>query len=220
MRYNELVTEASDSSYQNGLNDRLRGQGYTGALEVPLALLGGVANYQAIKAFLATKPGFDLNAEVNTASNYVTSFLLSRIMTNEQMIKSLKKRSTKTAALPKVAPKPAPRAVDVQEALSDLLRYVVSIKPRDMWGSYDARGPEQGNNEWTAEIRDWGKWQLPADADPSDEAYEDYDWEELSNESGAKLQSIVDDFAKRYPGVKFDWSTGEKNWIYFQAKAK
>jgi hypothetical protein len=121
---------------------------------------------------------------------------------------------------PKVEPKVAPKTANVQEALGELLRYVASIKSRNMWGNYDARGPERDGDGWIAEIRDWGNWEIPRDADlePGDE--EDYDWEELSDESGAKLKSIVDDFSKRYPSIEFYWQTGEKNWIYFHAKAK
>jgi hypothetical protein len=194
--------------------------GYTAAVgDIPLSMLGGVPEYKAIKAYLATKPGMDLQAEVSTDSNYKTSWMYSKKLTYDQLIKSLMSKSIKPVVLPKVEPKPVPK-VEVQDALRQLLRYVASIKASSMWGNYDARGPERDGDGWMAEIRDWGNWQLPAGADPSDDEYQDYDWEELSYESSAKLQSIVDDFSKQYPNIAFSWQTGEKNWIYFHAKAK
>jgi hypothetical protein len=119
------------------------------------------------------------------------------------------------ALTPKAAPAVA-KTVNIEAALSDLLSTVKSIRSSSMWGNYDARGPEQDGNGWIAEIRDWGNWQVP-DGEEDDG---DYDWEELTDESGAKLQKIVDEYAKRYPTIKFSWQTGEKNWIYFHARAK
>jgi hypothetical protein len=124
---------------------------------------------------------------------------------------------------PKAAPK-VEKATDEQlkDGLQDLLSRLANQKSRSMWGNYDTNEPEKDpySGGFHAGIRHWGHWQLPDDADPSDDEYQDYDWEELSHESGRALQEIVQDFNKRYPSMVFSWSTSEKNWIDLYVKAK
>lgn len=62
----------------------------------------------------------------------------------------------------------------------------------------------------TFSVRDWGTWINPPEADDE----EDYDWQELSDESYARLRKIVDDFYKKY-SFQFNFEIGEKNYIYF-----
>jgi hypothetical protein len=84
---------------------------------------------------------------------------------------------------------------------------------RQVHGS-DIQKAEMVSGEASASIRHWGKWVTPPDADDD----EDYDWQELSQESGKKLKEYLDDIKKRYPNSKIYVSTGEKNWIEIQVK--
>lgn len=87
----------------------------------------------------------------------------------------------------------------------------------------DTQGPEMElpNPNWGprepqayAGIRDWGVWEIPRDAEGDTE---DYDWKELSEASGKKLdqyQKVFKTEAKtKFPGLKFDLSGSEKNWL-------
>jgi len=65
-----------------------------------------------------------------------------------------------------------------------------------------------------AGIRYWGNWETPRDAEGDTE---DYDWQELSAESGKKLDQYQKAFKAeaqvKFPGLKFDVGGGEKNWL-------
>lgn len=87
----------------------------------------------------------------------------------------------------------------------------------------ETQGPEmEGTNpNWGprdpqayAGIRDWGNWETPPDAEGDTE---DYDWQQLTEESSKKLDQYQKIFkaeaAKKYPGLKFDLSGSEKNWL-------
>jgi hypothetical protein len=105
---------------------------------------------------------------------------------------------------------------DLELALRSLLRQLIAAKP-PKWGNYQTDPVEKSQNRsYMTGIRDWGVWQMPEGEDDDG----DYDWEVLSDKSANNMQQIVDSFGTKYPGIKFGWSTEEKNWIMFFAKAK
>jgi hypothetical protein len=66
------------------------------------------------------------------------------------------------------------------------------------------------------EVRDWGSWENPE----GEEDEEDYDWQVLTHESGQQIKQIVSKIQAKYPNVKFDITTEEKNWIYARMGSK
>jgi hypothetical protein len=66
------------------------------------------------------------------------------------------------------------------------------------------------------DVRHWGMWERDPEADWDEE---DDDWAILSEESGAKVQVIVNDakatIAHINPKLTVEWETGEKNHIDF-----
>ena len=62
--------------------------------------------------------------------------------------------------------------------------------------------------------RRWGNWQLPDDVDEDEE---DYDNEELTEDSNTKLEAIIEKMNKEFPTYGIDYSFSEKNYIDFNA---
>jgi hypothetical protein len=66
------------------------------------------------------------------------------------------------------------------------------------------------------DVRHWGIWERDPEADWGEE---DDDWEVLSEESGTKIQALVDDakatIAYINPKLTVEWETTEKNHIDF-----
>ena len=59
-----------------------------------------------------------------------------------------------------------------------------------------------------------GSWHIPEDAYLDDEAdIEDYDWAVLDTEWMKKLKVIHKDLCNKYPDVRIDIYTSEKNWV-------
>jgi len=138
------------------------------------------------------------------------------------------KDEAKKPEAPKAAPKKdepytgkTVESKEVANALSDLLSSVKNAKPLQ-WGQYEVHGVQDdtdgGKPRFSCEIRDWGDWFTPPDTDAED--VEDYDWQELEEDSQKDLQKIIDKYSKQYPGIKFSFSVEEKNWITLTAKAK
>lgn len=72
---------------------------------------------------------------------------------------------------------------------------------------------EQEGTGYHIEVRDWGGWQIPVDAQLEDGEEEDYDWEELEDSWVNKMNKIVDEIQAKFPNVKVSWTTEEKNYI-------
>lgn len=117
------------------------------------------------------------------------------------------------------APDAPAKAPDFEHALNILLSNVRDVRSPRMYGSYQCSEAEIVNGRWMAGIRDWGHWSNPPEAQEEDDE-EDYDWQVLSRESGTKLQSILNQVEQSFPNIKFSFTTEEKNWIMFTAKAK
>ena len=65
-----------------------------------------------------------------------------------------------------------------------------------------------------AAVRDWGSWHIPEEAYlDEDDIEEDYDWEVLDIEWMTKLKAIHKDLCNKYPDVRIDIYTSEKNWV-------
>lgn len=66
-----------------------------------------------------------------------------------------------------------------------------------------------------AAVRDWGSWHVPDDAydDFDEDEIEDYDWEELDGKWYPVLRKIKEELTSRYPDLKIDICTSEKNWV-------
>jgi hypothetical protein len=94
------------------------------------------------------------------------------------------------------------------EIHNDLMNY-----PHDRW--MDVREPEleedfhSNNTVATFGLRHWGIWEMP----PGEEDDGDYDWEILSRESSKILDSRIQVAKAKYPHLKIQASTSEKNWI-------
>jgi hypothetical protein len=97
----------------------------------------------------------------------------------------------------------------------DLKRLAIQLQnelKRMPEGRYsDIKEPELHNGKIVADIRYWGHWVLPHDA----EYEEDYDWKELDKNSGKVMDKKVKEFAKANK-VKISWSPEEKEYIALQ----
>ncbi|MFI5222926.1 MAG: anti-CBASS protein Acb1 family protein, partial [Nitrospirales bacterium] len=71
-------------------------------------------------------------------------------------------------------------------------------------------------------VRDFGSWRVPLDAegDASAGDFEDYDWEEPTPETAARVDKLVKMHADRNPNMEVTWSAEEKNWISFAVRPK
>lgn len=69
--------------------------------------------------------------------------------------------------------------------------------------------PKWENNGCHFSMRDWGTWVNPEDAEDE----EDYDWQVLSDASRKKLDGYMAKIAAKFPRMKADYSTDEKNWL-------
>lgn len=65
-----------------------------------------------------------------------------------------------------------------------------------------------------ASIRDFGKWEVPADAEDDG----DYDWQVPTAETGARAAQIVAEVQARHPGLKLSFAVEEKNWLTLRAR--
>jgi len=73
-------------------------------------------------------------------------------------------------------------------------------------------------NIFSFSIRNWGNWDVPDDI--SDEEAEDCDFEELTDESIEKLDSIMKELRSTYSEYNITYRTSEKNYIYISAEKK
>jgi hypothetical protein len=80
----------------------------------------------------------------------------------------------------------------------------------------DLKIEDESKTEISAEIRYWGDWE----SDPQEEEEEDDDQEILTSNSRKQLNKIISELEKEHKKVKFSWTTGEKNWIYFTISKK
>lgn len=68
----------------------------------------------------------------------------------------------------------------------------------------------------SAEVRHWGSWINPRDA----EWEEDYDWQELSPESENMLDLVRKDVRERYPEFQISFTQGEKCWLEIHLRVR
>lgn len=106
--------------------------------------------------------------------------------------------------------------VDIANAIADLRN---QMKQTGGWGV-----TVSDDSDFGFSIRNWGDWQVPADAymdqDDGDDDFSDYDWEELTPESGKKLDAIVKAVEAKYPTVKVHIGGSEKNWLDVQVHSR
>ena len=62
------------------------------------------------------------------------------------------------------------------------------------------------------EVRYYGEWQ----SEPDNWDDEDDDWEIPTEKTLKTIRSILDGIRIEYPANKIKFSTGEKNWLYFE----
>lgn len=72
---------------------------------------------------------------------------------------------------------------------------------------------QSDDNALFCSCRDWGHWQVP---DGEDE--EDYDWEELSENSYEELVAFIAKLRTKFPDFSICFETGEKNYIDFRVR--
>jgi hypothetical protein len=101
---------------------------------------------------------------------------------------------------------------DLLKAVGDML----NIMKRQRQFNSNVDEPRMEGMQAVAGIRDWGRWENPHDA--HDE--QDYDWQVLTDQSRRELDKLHNQFSKQYPGIKFEFSTEEKNWIMLYASRK
>lgn len=71
-----------------------------------------------------------------------------------------------------------------------------------------------------ADIRYWGQWMIPDDAEGEFEDFEDYDWEVLTPEWSKKLHAAEAAAIKKYPKLSIHFEVGEKNYIIVHVRRK
>ena len=80
---------------------------------------------------------------------------------------------------------------------------------------------EETKDYINCDIRDWGNWEHDyQDYERDEEDFEDDDFMILSESSGKKMQSIVEEIRNKYPTVSIKWNTSEKNYIDFNISRK
>ena len=80
---------------------------------------------------------------------------------------------------------------------------------------------EESKDYIYCDIRDWGNWEHDyEDYERDEEDFEDDDSMILSESSGKKMQSIVEEIRTKYPTASIKWNTTEKNYIDFKISRK
>ena len=67
-----------------------------------------------------------------------------------------------------------------------------------------------------AAVHHWGSWHMPEDIDEDEE--EDYDWEELDSKWYPMLNQVKSALTHKFPDLKIEISTSEKNWVDLQLR--
>ena len=80
---------------------------------------------------------------------------------------------------------------------------------------------EESKDYIYCDIRDWGNWEHDyEDYERDEEDFEDDDSMILSESSGKKMQSIVEEIRTKYPTASIRWNATEKNYIDFKISRK
>ena len=98
--------------------------------------------------------------------------------------------------------------------IAALKRTMQLMRASSKGGTWRDITPAHGG--YSFEVRDWGSWQVP-DGEEDDG---DYDWEELTPGSVAKLREISTTVGSEFPSVNLSISPEEKNWIVVSASPK
>lgn len=194
----------------------------------------GNGNYDKLISFLKSKPGMDPDVSASTTNDYTTAGIISKTLTSEQMIKILSKKSI-SASLSGSPVSSSPAKVSPTRATADaLMSALTSIRSamksamnsqssrNSYGGSYtgDWSDIEQFDNGYEMQVRDWGGWENPDDISQEDEDDGDYDWQVLSRKWSTTMNEIITSAMRRYPTVKLNWTTEEKNYMVITAAAK
>jgi hypothetical protein len=129
----------------------------------------------------------------------------------------------KPKAEPQAIAKASPQEMqDVLSRIRSLMKSAMSSGKLGYSSGYTGewRDIAKEGTGYSFEVRNWGGWQIPVDAELEDGDEQDYDWEELDDEWGAKMQKIVDEIQAKYPNVKVRWTTEEKNYISVEANSR
>lgn len=97
---------------------------------------------------------------------------------------------------------------DVMDAATFAFNSFTSSRQMKRYSDKDA--PSQSNGGVEFGIRDWGTWQVPADAEDDG----DYDWEEPTPETEKAAKEILNKCKEKFPKREFKIHPGEKNWLY------
>lgn len=76
---------------------------------------------------------------------------------------------------------------------------------------------EDYRTKGTFAVRDWGEWGVSEYDENPDRFEEDYDFQCLGRKWVERLNSIMKNFRDMF-GFEFEYSIGEKNYIYFRPK--
>ena len=95
-------------------------------------------------------------------------------------------------------------------ALTDLQNFMAR-KSGGQW-----RGISREGNSAEIEVRNWGSWEVPYDADDE----EDYDHEVLTDDSYEYLNKCIAAVNKKYPELEVYSVGSEKRWLVFRASVK
>lgn len=140
-----------------------------------------------------------------TLSSYYTKVRDKAKQANARLEKAKKiiKKSNvrKISGLPQDADKETAKKV-----LEDLKYEMKKIDSGSDWRL------EENDGYMSLEVRYWGEWE-------GDDGSGDYDWQTLSPNYRAKLDSILTDIQKKY-GVQINEPGSEKNWLDFEIKIK
>lgn len=122
----------------------------------------------------------------------------------------------KAAAKPKAAKVAKVAAAKKPATPAELSQAAIALKAAFKTASPGYAEYRDLENGVGFDVRHWGTWQVPVDAEDDG----DYDWEELTDESAAKLKQVINGVEAKYPNVRFDVQTSEKNWITAQLDSK
>ena len=107
---------------------------------------------------------------------------------------------------------PEPTAPATADEISDAVDLMLRQMKSNGGSSADIDN-KTGKGFW---IRYWGDWQVPYDAEDDG----DYDWEELTDESGKKLDQLIRAVHVAFPNVKITVQGSEKNWLGIEATSR
>jgi hypothetical protein len=199
-----------------------------GMIKVPVSMVGGVPDYKHIQDFLtaAQMTSGGMETQTSTTDGYKHVVLYSKVNSAESLKKALHaaqgkvdveaiKKRHKDAADKAAAKKAAAGPEDeLKAALLDLKSELRNAHRNSQYCTWDPIEKSHSGNGMEFGVRYWGDWKVPDDEEDDG----DYDWKVLTDRTRTEIKRVLDAVRKRHPKIKLDYSTGEKEWLYFHAE--